>query len=202
MCRLTAQTTDGRSHPQYVGVSWQGGVATGEVGDPFKPVADGVWMYEQFACAGLDRAAGVHGKRRVFRSAPDRRRPTAALPRYPARRWPSRHPAAPARAAVRGPKTGRGARLQPATAFIPAIASVALRWAAVSVGAVGPITTGPSANAPSSSVRDLSVGESNPEMMATNQVPCTSDSAARPCRVATSWTSSLPGPRGRVAAVP
>ena len=74
---------------------------------------------------------------------------------------------------------------------MPAIASVALWCAAASVGAVGPMTTGPSANTLSSSARNLSVGESGPDTIATSQVPCTSDSAARPCRLTMSWTSSL-----------
>ncbi|CQD25365.1 hypothetical protein BN970_07168 [Mycolicibacterium conceptionense] len=62
---------------------------------------------------------------------------------------------------------------------MPEIASVALRWAAISVGVVGPITTGPSANTDSRSTRKRSVAASAPETIVISQVPCTSDSAAR-----------------------
>ena len=73
-----------------------------------------------------------------------------------------------------GARTGRGAPVQPATAFIPAIASVALRCAAARVVAVGPITTGPSAKAVIRAVRNLSVADNVPDTIATSQVPCTS----------------------------
>ena len=69
------------------------------------------------------------------------------------------------------------------------------------MGAVGPITTGPSEKAVSRSSRKRSVGDSGPEMIAISQVPWTSASAARSWRSAmsrTSWpaTSSRPGRAG------
>ena len=94
--------------------------------------------------------------------------------------------------------TGRGAPLQPATAFIPEMASPALRYAAVSMGAVGPMTTGPGENASSRFVRKRSVGDNVPETIAISQVPWISARTARSWRAAMSRTfspasSSRPG---------
>ena len=47
----------------------------------------------------------------------------------------------------------------------------ALRWAAVRVGDVGPITTGPSANTDRRSTRKRSVADSGPDTIVTSQVP-------------------------------
>ena len=58
MC-LPTEPTDAGGHPEHVGITRKRGIPTREIGDAFEPVADGVWMNEQFAGACLDRAAGV-----------------------------------------------------------------------------------------------------------------------------------------------
>src|ERR1700733_9402868 len=56
---LVRQVAHCRGHPKDVSVTRQGGVTSGEVGDPPQSVAHGVWMNEQLAGAGLDRSAAV-----------------------------------------------------------------------------------------------------------------------------------------------
>ena len=53
------EPTDRGGHPQDVSVAGNGGVASGEVGDPFEAIAHRVWMNEQFPCACLDGATTV-----------------------------------------------------------------------------------------------------------------------------------------------
>jgi hypothetical protein len=54
---LVCEVADGGGHPKDIGVAWLSGIAAGEVGDTPQSVAHGVWMNEQLAGAGFDRAA-------------------------------------------------------------------------------------------------------------------------------------------------
>src|SRR3984893_2526131 len=56
---LVSKVAHGGGHPKDIGVAWLGGIAAGEVRDTPQSVAHGVWMNEQLASAGFDRAAAV-----------------------------------------------------------------------------------------------------------------------------------------------
>ncbi len=57
--RRIVELADGGRDSQHVGVARLGGIAAGEVRDALEPVSHGVWMNEQLAGAGLDRAATI-----------------------------------------------------------------------------------------------------------------------------------------------
>ena len=59
LLRRIVELTDRGRHSQHVSVARLGGIAPGEVGDPLEPVSHGVWMNEQLAGAGLNRAAAI-----------------------------------------------------------------------------------------------------------------------------------------------
>src|SRR5690349_24999469 len=54
--RISQPSHRGR-HPKHVRIARQGGVTSGEVGDPLESVTHSVWMNEQFPGASFDRAA-------------------------------------------------------------------------------------------------------------------------------------------------
>jgi hypothetical protein len=57
MMLLMGQSTHRGGDSKDVRVAGQGGIATGEVGYPLQAITHGIWMNEQLAGAGLDRAA-------------------------------------------------------------------------------------------------------------------------------------------------
>src|SRR5262249_30074091 len=104
--------------------------------------------------------------------------------------------------------TGRGAPRQPITASMPAMASTALTCAADSVLVGGPITTGSVAyTAVIRSPRNAAAAWplcNSPLTTITSLLPCTTASAARPCRAAmlcTDPTTDTPCSTGGVPTI-